>query len=95
MRAVDTNSIHEGQKLAKTIYDDTGRVLLHKGTPLKDYYIERLDKMGISVVYIEDELLGPLEAEDILHDTVRVQAVGMIKIPLKKPEYPRKLMFEP
>ena len=46
MRGIDIFSLKEGQKLARTIYDDTGRVLLHKGTIIRSNYIKRLDDLG-------------------------------------------------
>lgn len=84
MRGIDIRDLKEGQKLARPIYDDAGRVLLHKGTIIKDIYVKRLNEFGIPFVYVEDELIGPLEVEDLLHDSVRIQSVKMIKFTMEK-----------
>ncbi|KJS84962.1 MAG: hypothetical protein JM58_09325 [Peptococcaceae bacterium BICA1-8] len=79
MRGIDIENLKEGQKLARPIYDDAGRILLHKGTILKTVYIKRLEELGIPFVFVEDELIGPLDTEDLIHDSVRIQSVKMIK----------------
>jgi len=84
MRGIDIANLKEGQKLARPIYDDAGRILLHKGTIIKNNYIKRLDELGIPFVYVEDELLGPLDAEDLLHDSVRIQSLKMIKYTMER-----------
>jgi HD-GYP domain-containing protein (c-di-GMP phosphodiesterase class II) len=84
MRGIDIFSLKEGQKLARTIYDDTGRVLLHKGTIIRSNYIKRLDDLGIPFVYVEDELVGPLEVEELLHDSVRIKSIKIIKYTMEK-----------
>ncbi|MGI6226802.1 MAG: HD-GYP domain-containing protein [Peptococcales bacterium] len=84
MRGIDIKELKEGQKLARPIYDDAGRVLLHKGTIIKDMYIKRLNELGIPFVYVEDELIGPLEVEELLHDSIRIQSVKAIKFTMEK-----------
>jgi len=84
MRGIDIANLKEGQKLARPIYDEAGRILLHKGTIVKSNYIRRLDELGIPFVYVEDELVGPLDAEDLIHDSVRIQSVKMIKFTMDR-----------
>jgi len=84
MRGIDLENLKEGQKLARPIYDDAGRILLHKGTILKKMYIKRLEELGIPFVYVEDELIGPIDTEDLIHDSVRIQSVKMIKFSMDR-----------
>ncbi len=79
MRAIDINQLKEGMKIARTIYDDAGRILLNAGTVLTSLYIKRLDQFGIPFIYVEDEIVGPLQVEDIIHDTVRIQTVKSLR----------------
>lgn len=91
MRAVDVEYLQDGQKLAKPIYDDGGRILLHKGTIIKRNYIKRLQDLEIPFVYVEDELVGPLEAEDILHDSVRIQSIKTIKTTIERAKISKEI----
>ncbi|MBZ4654685.1 MAG: putative metal dependent phosphohydrolase protein [Peptococcaceae bacterium] len=79
MRAIDINQLKEGMKIAKTIYDDAGRILLNAGTVLTPLYIKKLDQFGIPFIYVEDEIIGPLQVEDVIHDTVRIQTVKALR----------------
>lgn len=78
MRLVDVAELKAGQKLAKTVYDESGRPLLFKGNELKEAYIARLANLGIPFVYIEDELVGPIEIEDVIHDQIRIESVKTV-----------------
>lgn len=79
MRAIEIDEINDGMKVAKTIYDDSGRVLLSSGAVLSSLYIKKLKLYGIPFIYIEDEMVGPLEVEDVIHDRVRIQTVKALK----------------
>ncbi|MFZ5754744.1 MAG: HD-GYP domain-containing protein [Bacillota bacterium] len=79
MRAIDIKQLKEGMRIAKTIYDDAGRILLNAGTVLTSLYIKKLDQFGIPFIYIEDEIVGPLQVEDVIHDTVRIQTVKALR----------------
>lgn len=79
MRAIEIEAIKNGMKIAKTLYDDTGRVLLSAGTVLTPLYIKKMGMYGIPFVYVEDELVGPIKVEDMIHDRVRIQTVKALK----------------
>ncbi|MFZ5942570.1 MAG: HD-GYP domain-containing protein [Bacillota bacterium] len=91
MRGIDVENLKEGQKLAKPIYDASGRILLHKGTIIKSNYIKRLEELEIPFVYIEDQLVGPLETEDLIHDSVRIQSVKMIKTTMEQAKVSKEI----
>ncbi|MBQ4282626.1 MAG: HD-GYP domain-containing protein [Lachnospira sp.] len=46
-------------KIDQSIIDGTGRILLAKGTPLDEYYIDALKKMNIMGVYIREGVDDP------------------------------------
>lgn len=79
MRTVDISQLDSGMKIAKAIYDDNGRILLNAGTVLNSRYIEKMDSLGIPFVYIEDEIVGPIEVEDLIHDRIKIQTVKALK----------------
>lgn len=79
MRAIEIETLTEGMKVARTIYDDTGRILLNSGAVLNSLYIKKLAMYGIPFIYIEDEVIGPIMVEDVIHDRVRIQTVKALK----------------
>lgn len=79
MRMVSTNSLSAGTKLAKPIYNDNGQVLIQDGIPLTDRVINRLIDIGITFVYIEDELTKDIEINNIISDKVKYDSLKTIK----------------
>ena len=79
MRAVDSGHLKEGMRVAKTVFDEAGRVLLKEGVVLNYRYIKRLQEIGLPFIYVEDELLGYIEVEDVIDDRVKLQTVEVLK----------------
>lgn len=79
MRPIELEYLNPGMKIAKTIYDDNGRVLLNTGAVLNNRYIEKLSSLGMPFIYVEDEVAGSLAVEDLIHDRVRIQTVKALK----------------
>lgn len=78
LRLVPINCIKEGSYLAKTIYDDDGRILLAKGVKLTDKVIKKIELVGIMSLYINDEYSSN-EIDDIIKPELRQKAVKAIK----------------
>jgi len=95
MRIIEIEELKEGMKLAKTVYDDTGRVLLSVGTELTERYIRKLSSFGMPFIYIEDELIGPMDIEDIIHDRVRIQTVKALQNVVDSARMRSELDFRP
>lgn len=79
MRRVNIESIQFGVKLARTIFNSDGGVLLTKGVELKEPYIEKLRYYGISEVYLEDEISAGIHVKDVIHEQTRSEAVVLVK----------------
>lgn len=79
MRAIEIEQLRPGMRIARTIYDDNGRVLLNSGAVLNDRYISKLSAYGVPFVYVEDEIVGSIEVEDLIHDRVRIQTIKALK----------------
>lgn len=78
MRIVPVEAIRAGSKLGKTIYDYSGKILLKKGVELSKTIIERLKKIDIHSVYIEDEY-SSIEIEDVIRPDVRLKSINYLK----------------
>lgn len=83
MRWVSIAACTEGMCLAKNIYNEDGLVLLGAGVELSRLYIERLKRMGISYVYVEDERTEGIVAPDMLSEATRSQANKLIRTEFK------------
>ena len=78
MRFVPIGAVKEGAYLAKTIYDNDGRVLLKKGMPLTERLLKRIQNIDIYSIYINDEYSNN-EIEDIIKPEIKQKAVSQIK----------------
>lgn len=78
MRLVPINCVKEGNFLAKTMYDQEGRVLLTKGVLLTDNILREAEQNGIMSLYINDEY-SDNEIEDIIKPEIRQKAIIAIK----------------
>lgn len=81
---VSLNQVMPDVKLARTIYDGPGRVLLAKGTELNEHYLKRLADLGIVSIYIDDGLSSDVEVEDVVSENTRLQVVQTAQEALKK-----------
>lgn len=74
MRREKLENIKLGVKLAKTIFNADGGVLLSKGIELKASFIQKLVSQGITEIYIEDEISGDIEVRDVISEATRNDA---------------------
>ncbi|MGL4109542.1 HD-GYP domain-containing protein [Clostridium sp. LP20] len=78
MRHVPIECVRNGSYLGKTIYDNTGRVLLKSGVRLTESLIKRIKASGIFSIYIVDEY-SEGEIEDIIKPELRQKSILLIK----------------
>ncbi|MDT8975437.1 HD-GYP domain-containing protein [Paenibacillaceae sp. P-4] len=71
MRWVPIQACRAGMRLAKQIYNEEGLVLLKEQVELNTAYIQRLEAMGVSYVYVEDDRTEGIHAPDVLSDETR------------------------
>lgn len=84
MRLVDIDFIREGEVLGKSIYSAEGKILLGEGVPLSRDYLERLREMGISSVYLSDELFADVEIKDVINPVNRIEAIKITRESLEQ-----------
>lgn len=83
MRLISTKNCQAGMILAKTLYNDTGHVLLSEGVSLTKPMIERMQSLGISLIYIHDERTKDIEHKEVLTEQTRKHALHTIQSQFK------------
>lgn len=78
MRLVPAEAVPEGSYLAKTIYDNNGRVLLREGIQLTGLLIRRIQSIDIYSIYIQDEYSSSI-IEDVIKPELRQKAIKAVK----------------
>lgn len=78
MRLVPVNCVRPGTLLGKTLYNETGSILLKQGIELNDALLGRLEDNGILLVYVDDGY-SQQEIEDIIQPDVRHRAIDSIR----------------
>lgn len=78
MRLVPIESIREGSYLARTIFDDNGRILLKEGIKLTSPILKRLKYIQIYSLYVQDNY-SDIEIEDIIKPELRQKSIKIIK----------------
>ncbi|MBE9916274.1 HD domain-containing protein [Paenibacillus donghaensis] len=71
MRYVSIDSVEPGQFLGKTIYSGNGTVLLSGGVQLTVYMISTLNRIGVTMLYIQDPLFEDVETDDMLSEATK------------------------
>lgn len=79
MRRLPIKYIKPGIRLSHPIYGSDGRILLAKDVVLTNRYIVRLNELGISSVYIEDEIFKDIVITDVILEETRVKAILQVK----------------
>lgn len=78
MRRIEISNCEPGMILGKAIFNGN-LTLLESGALLTKSYIERLKDLGVTEVYIEDEISKDLVIQDVVEESTRREAVAFIK----------------
>ncbi|WCN38261.1 HD-GYP domain-containing protein [Aneurinibacillus uraniidurans] len=78
MRQVSLESVEAGQVLAKSIYTSDGRTLLNQGVLLTPGMINKLYRIGVTMVYIQDERFDDIKMEDVVSEETRREAISNV-----------------
>ncbi|MGV8981170.1 HD-GYP domain-containing protein [Clostridium sp.] len=78
MRLVPIEFAKPGNFLAKTIFDNDGRILLREGVVLTEIFLMRIKRLQICSVYISDEY-SEIIIEDVIKPELRQNAIKAIK----------------
>lgn len=67
-------------KVARSVYDSSGRLLLVAGITLTDNFIQRLSGMGIGSLYVEDDVFsGDVGVNEVVPQSIRMESVKLLK----------------
>ncbi len=72
MRLVLATLDHVGKKLAYPIYTNKGLIFMNPGYTLNEVAIERIRNIGITYIYIEDDISHGLNIVQAMTDTLRL-----------------------
>lgn len=84
MRLISVNNIEPQAYLAKNIYEESGRIILLKGTQLNEYYIKRLKNLEVGMVYVEDGKGADIEVDSYVLEETRLQVFKILRNSLPK-----------
>lgn len=79
MRKISVDKVREGMLLAKTLFSVDGNTLLNAGIKLKESYINKFKEIGISEIYVDDEISSDIVIEDVIRDETRFEARMAVK----------------
>lgn len=79
MRRISVLNCKAGMILGKAIFYNGAAILLEAGAELTVAYINRLNILGITEVYIEDEISKDIVINDVVSEKTRVDAIEFIK----------------
>ncbi|RNB85830.1 HD-GYP domain-containing protein [Brevibacillus fluminis] len=79
MRLITLRECQPGAKLARTIYADNGAVLLAQGAVITEAMLERLVRLHIELIYIEDEWTDKLNVDEIVSEETRIKTLAFIE----------------
>jgi len=79
MRIIGVSKCEAGMILGKAILFNGATTLLEAGTELTVSYINRLDKLGITEIYIEDDISKDIVVRDVVEEKTRLEAIEFVK----------------
>ncbi|TYP70323.1 HD-GYP domain-containing protein [Paenibacillus methanolicus] len=78
MRKAHITSVKPGDKLGRTVFQENGNVLLGEGVELTQRFIDRLENLGIDMLYIQDDMTEDLEPSSAIQDETRRKAMNEV-----------------
>lgn len=79
MRLISLQNCQPGAKLARTIFTDSGAILVAQGVVLTTTILERLNRLHIEWVYVVDEWTDQLKPNEIVSEETRLHALAIIQ----------------
>lgn len=79
MRFVPTSCLKEGMILGKSLYNNTQSLMLNKGCVLKNVYINKINELELSGVYIDDEFSKDVKIKEVISEELKHKTIKRIK----------------
>ncbi|NUU75633.1 HD-GYP domain-containing protein [Paenibacillus xylanilyticus] len=83
MKYVNVESVEAGECLGKTVYSGNGTVLLSAGVQLTVFMVNTLKRIGVTMLYIQDETYKDVETEDILDEATKRAIINEMSVTLE------------
>ncbi|GFR36444.1 HD-GYP domain-containing protein [Thermobrachium celere] len=87
MRLVSIESVKPGDEIGQSILGADGTILLREGVILTETYIKRLKSIGVEYLYIKDDNLDDIKAQDAEFLQLKSQAVRSVSTVFSKLQY--------
>ncbi|WP_167957631.1 HD-GYP domain-containing protein [Anaerosporobacter faecicola] len=84
MRSVNVNVLKGNEILAKDILTASGIILMSEGTVIKKEYISKLIELGITNVFIKDELAMGIKVDELTEMKIKEQCQETVKETIEK-----------
>ncbi len=79
MRYIPSKCLQPGQILAKNIDFGKNRILLRRGVTLTGSVIQRIEKLGLQGVYIDDDISRDINISSVISDELKYKAIKGVK----------------
>lgn len=83
MRVIQTDALKLGDVIGRSLYSDSGNLLLGKGTVLTAGLINRIKENRIVYLYVDDEMSEGIEPKGIIDDVTMIKSIKTIKETMK------------
>ncbi len=74
MRYVSINNVQPGMVVGKSIFNESGMILVNYRVKLTDNLIRRMQEIGLPGLYIEDALSEDITIEELISDELEIKA---------------------
>lgn len=74
MKLIGINLLKPGEKLASAVYSASGKAIVNAGVVMTESYIDRLKKLGIYNIYVDDDDFKDIELVEAVSINSRAQA---------------------
>lgn len=75
MRLINLDNLKPGMEVGQDIYDEHNRLLLGRGATVRGPYIDRLRKMGLPALYVQNDDTRDIVAVDVIAPAARSRAI--------------------
>lgn len=75
MRYEKIENLQAGVTIARPLLDEKGNILLKEGNILSQVVFNRVEKMGVQGMYIQDEISKDVFVEDLIDSSLRLKAI--------------------
>lgn len=84
MRSVNVNVLKGNEVLAKDIYTESGTILMPEGTVVKIEYAKKLFELGITEIFIKDEIAQGIKVDELTEIKIKEQCQETVKETIEK-----------